>query len=239
MRAELIKLYGDQSSKSKSSSSSSSTLFDWTAAPTPSNGTDSPFASPVATKKASLTKTPTTTTTTTSSNESKATTATSADEVYRPNALRLLQRMIRGGEDDDKMDVRKRFKSITRVLNIDEANLRYPIRALGKRYNCKPFLIRTTSSFHQGANYFEIDIDVHRFSYPARYGLSGALERLKLVKFDFAFVVQGDPDEELPEQMLSAVRLSKLGLDVAPQFPIDVAAFEEATNITTTTTTTT
>jgi len=85
-------------------------------------------------------------------------------------------------------------------------------------WNATPFLIRTCSVFHHGPNYFEVDIDVHRFSYTARLGLSGVRERTKDVVFDFGFVIEGHSDFELPENMLGAVRLCKLDLQQAIPF---------------------
>lgn len=89
------------------------------------------------------------------------------------------------------------------------------------QYNGTPFLIRTTSTFYHGERnkYFEIDIDVHRFSYPARVGLSGIRERLRNVVIDVAWLVEGQTDEELPEQVASSCRLYRLDFDAAVQLP--------------------
>jgi hypothetical protein len=82
-----------------------------------------------------------------------------------------------------------------------------------------PFLIRTCSVFWKGENYFEVDVDVHRFSYTARVGLGGVRERIKDCVFDFGFVIEGHSDFELPENMLGAVRFSHLDLSLAKLFP--------------------
>jgi hypothetical protein len=86
-------------------------------------------------------------------------------------------------------------------------------------YNGTPFLIRTCSVFWRGDTYFEVDVDVHRFSYAARVGLAGVRDRIKDVVWDFGFLVEGHSDFELPENMLGAVRLSKLDVVLAKVFP--------------------
>ena len=131
-------------------------------------------------------------------------------------AVRLLHNFVRA---DEGTELRQRFKAITRMMNVDEVGLGTATKKLIQTYNSTPFLIRTCSVFWRGDKYFEVDVDVHRFSYTARLGLSGVRERIKDVVFDFGFVIEGHSDFELPENMLGAVRLSKLDLSLAKTFP--------------------
>jgi len=130
-------------------------------------------------------------------------------------AVRLLHNFTLSEEGSE---LRQRFKAMTRLVNLDSAGLGGATKRIVTMYNGTPFLIRTCSVFWRGDTYFEVDVDVHRFSYAARVGLNGVKERIKDVVFDFGFVIEGHSDFELPENMLGAVRLSKLDLSLAKPF---------------------
>lgn len=140
---------------------------------------------------------------------------TSFDEP-EDSSVRLLHNFVAA---DEGSELRQRFKGITRLMNTDSVGLGMATRKLINSYNGTPFLIRTCSVFWKGENYFEVDVDVHRFSYTARVGLGGVRERIKDCIFDFGFVIEGHSDFELPENMLGAVRFSKLDLSLAKVFP--------------------
>ena len=101
-----------------------------------------------------------------------------------------------------------RYKSIPRIVNPDECEVGRTVRSLITSYNAKPFLTGPwCHSFLKGPGYVECDIDVHRFRFVARKGAHAFLESLKSMVIDIAFVVEGQDDEELPEQIQGATRI--------------------------------
>ena len=95
----------------------------------------------------------------------------------------------------------ERFKAITRIQNIPECQFGSATAKLATTYNGTPFLTRPQHKYYRGDNYFEIDVDVHVFSYMARTGMAGVQQKISSVIFDFSFVVEGYGDDELPEQV--------------------------------------
>ena len=114
------------------------------------------------------------------------------------------------------------------MRNLDEVGL--PNAAA--KYNGKPVLIAKTGAlYHErqeqraagdaaaagggdaagdgAVSFLEMDINVHRFSYPARAGLQSICGRFCEMEMAVGFVIEGRSDEELPDVMLGAAQLNR------------------------------
>merc|ERR1712130_551204 len=179
-----------------------------------------------------------TTTATTISNDSTTTTTTTninnninsnepdiADlkKIYNVNALNLLKRYIQSTSPDSGVDknddIRTRFKCIAFLENLEEVGLGGPSAKLVNTFNGKPFIIAKTARWFRGPGYFELDVDVHCFAMAARLALYNLSEQAYSAKINFGCVVQGNTDDELPEQIIGAMYVSALQLENSQPFP--------------------
>ncbi|KAG2443802.1 hypothetical protein HXX76_002145 [Chlamydomonas incerta] len=131
-------------------------------------------------------------------------------------ALGLLRRFVTNGREADGSPTRDRLKLIPRVVNVDEWAAKGPLspaeHKLLATYNDKPILTRPQHFFYSGPGYLEVDIDIHSYQFLARKAFSAYFNRLQSVIFENAFVIQGNSPEELPEQVLGAVRMYRLDM---------------------------
>lgn len=132
-------------------------------------------------------------------------------------ALRLLKRFLSAGSDTSLTD---RFKVIAQVTNQDECGITGMGKKLLASHNSTPVLTRPQHRiYHFDGGSTEIVVDIHSFSYIARRGIHLLLDKTSKLVIDIGFVLQGETDDELPEQILGCCRLDHADVQHAMDMP--------------------
>ncbi|KAG7394105.1 hypothetical protein PHYBOEH_005660 [Phytophthora boehmeriae] len=141
------------------------------------------------------------------------------EELQNPTTttLRLLKRFLEAGDDRSLTD---RFKVIAQVTNQDECGMTGMAKKLLVSHNATPVLTRPQHRiyhFREGST--EVVVDVHAFSYIARRGIHLLIDKTSKLVIDVAFVIQGETEDELPEQVLGCCRLDHTSVQKAAELP--------------------
>lgn len=124
------------------------------------------------------------------------------------NSVLLFQRWCK--ECDQNEHTKNRFKAVAQLVNIDEFSI-----GIAKGYNGKPFMISKTGTVCRGKDYICYASDMRAYKYLGQKIFYSLFNKANKAVIEFGFTIQGDTDDELPEQMVMGIRVNKCDLSCA------------------------
>jgi len=120
-----------------------------------------------------------------------------------PPAVDLFRRFVHPTSPEGVALRKERLKLIFGLTDAEEPGFNMMTKSLVTRYNCKPFLSKTASSFYDvPGKYVEIDVDTHTWSNATLQGFNTVKSKMSSMLLRGGAVIQAEGDEEMPEQML-------------------------------------
>lgn len=108
------------------------------------------------------------------------------------------------------------FKAVGVLMNADALDIPSVIMPLVRQFNGKPVLVEKETRRHasaaRGAKLVELAVDIRGFNPVARSMLCHLRRQLLQADIQVGLLIQGCVDDELPEQLLGAVRFRGLDL---------------------------
>lgn len=144
------------------------------------------------------------------------------DFAERWPAVRLLQGFFkRGGlelpnKERTSNNSAGALKAIGWMENLAEVQMPRLARGPVEKYNAKPVLLSEHYAklfTDPNGEYMEIDFDIRKFSWPTRRALCSLRDKSKEMTGQVGFVLQGAEDEDLPEVLLSLLRVQGIDLN--------------------------
>ncbi len=109
---------------------------------------------------------------------------------------------------------RKKLKLTSNIHNLSDLSLNFVAKKLASSNNGKSFAPEELASFYNDTvdnNYFMIDVDAHRVSSMIKNALNAARSEFDKVQYDLGVHIAGYQRDALPEHMLCAMTINKVG----------------------------